>query len=73
MAQLDFVWAFADFAMGLMATTNLIAIILLAPVAFLVLKDYERQRKSGVREPEFNGKVLDQLSRGSGDYNKDVW
>ncbi|MCM2129743.1 alanine/glycine:cation symporter family protein [Larsenimonas rhizosphaerae] len=72
-AQLDFVWAFADFAMGLMATTNLIAIILLAPVAFLVLKDYERQRKSGVREPEFEGKVLDQLSRGAGDYNKDVW
>ncbi|MFC0337794.1 alanine or glycine:cation symporter, AGCS family [Kushneria avicenniae] len=57
-AELDFVWAFADFAMGLMATTNLIAILLLAPVALRVLKDYERQRKSGVREPVFDPSVL---------------
>lgn len=53
-AQLQFVWDFADLAMGLMATTNLIAILLLCPIALRVLRDYERQRKDGVREPTFD-------------------
>ncbi|MCM2972239.1 alanine/glycine:cation symporter family protein [Larsenimonas suaedae] len=69
-ANLDFVWSFADFAMGLMATTNLIAIILLAPVAFAVLKDYERQRKAGTVEPVFDPTTLEQLA---GHYKKDIW
>ncbi|MFM2485412.1 alanine/glycine:cation symporter family protein [Celerinatantimonas yamalensis] len=69
-ADLKFVWNFADFAMGLMATTNLIAIILLAPVAFSALKDYERQRKSGVKQPEFDPRVLEKVA---GHYKKDIW
>ncbi|OHV08349.1 alanine/glycine:cation symporter family protein [Kushneria phosphatilytica] len=57
-AKLTFVWDFADFAMGLMATTNLIAILLLSPVALRALKDYEKQRRNGVREPVFDPSVL---------------
>ena len=57
-ATLGFVWDFADLAMGLMATTNLIAIIFLAPIALRVLKDYERQRGEGIDEPVFNRQVL---------------
>ena len=57
-ATLGFVWDFADLAMGLMATTNLIAIIFLAPIALRVLEDYERQRGEGIDEPVFNRQVL---------------
>lgn len=57
-AELEFVWAFADLAMGLMATTNLFAILIIAPVALHVLKDYENQRRDGVREPIFDPSVL---------------
>jgi AGCS family alanine or glycine:cation symporter len=58
LANLEFVWRFADLSMGLMATTNLFAILMLAPVALRVLKDYESQRRNGVREPVFDPKVL---------------
>ncbi|MCM2129731.1 alanine/glycine:cation symporter family protein [Larsenimonas rhizosphaerae] len=53
-ASLDFIWHFADLAMGMMATVNLVAIVLLAPVALKVLRDYEQQRRDGVREPRFD-------------------
>ena len=57
-ATLQFVWDFADLAMGLMATTNLIAILFLSPIALRVLQDYERQRKEGIDEPVFHRHVL---------------
>lgn len=57
-ATLEFVWDFADFAMGLMATTNLIAILLLFPIAVRVLNDYERQRRQGCKTPVFRKAVL---------------
>ena len=57
-ASLDFVWHFADLAMGLMATTNLVAILLLFPIALRVLRDYERQRAGGTLRPVFNKRVL---------------
>lgn len=47
-ANLTSVWNFADLSMGIMAIINLIAIVWLSPVALRVLKDYERQLKSGV-------------------------
>ncbi|MES1947230.1 amino acid carrier protein [Salinisphaera sp. C84B14] len=58
MATLSFIWDFADLAMGLMATTNLVAILLLLPIALRVLKDYERQRAEGIEEPVFHRAVL---------------
>lgn len=47
-ANLPAVWNFADLTMGAMAIVNLIAIVWLSPVALRILKDYERQIKSGV-------------------------
>ncbi|WP_048307438.1 sodium:alanine symporter family protein [Halomonas sp. PR-M31] len=57
-AQLTFVWNFADLSMGLMATTNLIAILLLSSTGLRLLKDYERQRREGNDEPVFDPKVM---------------
>ncbi|WP_367105893.1 alanine/glycine:cation symporter family protein [uncultured Psychrobacter sp.] len=46
-ASLPAIWNFADLSMGLMALTNLIAILILSPVALRILRDYERQIKEG--------------------------
>lgn len=46
-ASLPFVWNLADAAMGLMAITNLIAILLLSGLAIRLAKDYNAQRKAG--------------------------
>lgn len=53
-AQADFglVWNLADVTMGLMAIVNIIAITLLSKVAIKVLKNYEKQKKSG-EDPVF--------------------
>ncbi len=42
------VWSMGDTGAGLMAWTNLLAIVLLAPMAFKILTDYENQRKAGL-------------------------
>lgn len=47
------VWAFADTVMASMAVINLVAILILAPLVWRVLKDYVRQVKAG-QEPVFN-------------------
>ncbi|PSJ81250.1 alanine/glycine:cation symporter family protein [Neisseria iguanae] len=46
------VWDMADMAMGTMAWINLIAILLLSPLVFLLLKDYTAKLKAG-KDPEF--------------------
>lgn len=69
LANLQFVWDFADLAMGLMATTNLFAILLMAPIALRVLQDYERQRREGIYEPVFNPTVLKRPEQ----VDSDVW
>lgn len=48
------VWDFADTVMASMAMINLIAIVLLAPIVWVILKDYQRQIKAGIEEPVFN-------------------
>lgn len=48
----NIVWDFADTVMAIMAMINLIAILLLSPIVWLILKDYRRQLKAG-QEPEF--------------------
>ncbi|GAB2789330.1 sodium:alanine symporter family protein [Halomonas shantousis] len=68
-ANLDFVWDFADLAMGLMATTNLFAILIMSPIALRVLKDYEQQRRNGITEPVFDPKVLKRPEQ----VDADVW
>ncbi len=52
LATADIVWNFADGVMGLMALINLVAIGLLSPIAFRLLKDYNAQRREG-RDPVF--------------------
>lgn len=43
----DLVWDTADAIMGVMALTNLVAIMLLARPAFRLLRNYDQQRKAG--------------------------
>ncbi|VEJ09915.1 transporter [Actinobacillus delphinicola] len=50
----NIVWNFADTVMAVMALINLIAIVLLAPVVWDLLKDYSGQLRAGIREPVFN-------------------
>lgn len=70
LAELGLVWSIADVAMGLMATTNLIALFLLGNWAIGVLKDYERAIASGDNNPGFDGKGNRFLPR---DVPGDVW
>ncbi len=56
-ASFDTVWNLADILMGFMAIVNIIAIILLYPIAIKALKDYKEQKKAG-KEPVFNPEEL---------------
>ena len=47
-------WVMGDVGVGLMAWINLIAILILSPIAIRCLKDYETQRKTGEFEPNFD-------------------
>lgn len=71
-ASLPAIWNFADLSMGLMALVNLVAILLLSPVALRILRDYERQVKEG--------KTGDQIKFNPDDFvklkdeaNRDAW
>ncbi|WP_436872730.1 alanine/glycine:cation symporter family protein [Acinetobacter haemolyticus] len=64
------VWSMADLSMGLMATINLIAILLLTPILLVLLKDYTSQLKNGVKEPEFK---IDQYPELKKKVDSDIW
>lgn len=51
-SSLELVWTFADLTMAFMATINLIAILILSPIAFKALRNYIDQRKAG-KDPIF--------------------
>ena len=57
-AKVDVVWNLADVFMGLMAIVNLIAIFMLSKYAFLALRDYTEQKKSGIKEPVFKASSI---------------
>lgn len=66
-ASLPFVWNFADAAMGLMAITNLIAILLLSGLAVRLARDYNGQRSQGLLptfDPNKFPEVKDKLEPG---------
>lgn len=46
-ASVPLVWSMANVSMTLMAVTNLVAILLLSPLAVRLAKDYNQQRKAG--------------------------
>lgn len=52
LASLDLVWNLGDIFMALLTGCNLIAIVLLAPKAIKLLKDYTSQKKEG-KNPTF--------------------
>ncbi|SDJ00127.1 alanine/glycine:cation symporter family protein [Billgrantia gudaonensis] len=47
-------FGFADVTMGLLAVTNLVALILLFKKGLRILKDYDDQRRQGVSQPIFD-------------------
>lgn len=71
-ASLPAIWNFADLSMGLMALTNLVAIVILSPVALRVLRDYERQIKEG-KTPEQITFDPDQFVKLKDEANRDAW
>ena len=46
------VWTFADTVLAVMSIINLVAIVLLSPIVWKLMKDYQHQLKAG-KEPEF--------------------
>jgi AGCS family alanine or glycine:cation symporter len=52
------IWSLGDMGVGLMAWINIIAILLLSPKAFRILRDYERQQRAGIKNPKFDPKKL---------------
>jgi len=66
---LDTVWAVADIAMALMATVNLVAILLLGRWAFAALADFTAMRAAG-RDDRFVGAGNPLLP---GDLPGDIW
>lgn len=65
-AELSDVWDTADLFMGTMAIMNIVAIAILSPKAFQVIKDYYIQRKEG-KNPVFNIKNTPEIK------NTEVW
>lgn len=63
--HLSLAWDLADLFMGLMASVNIIAILLLSNIAIRVLKDYERQRKED-KNPTFRASDV-------GIHNTEFW
>ncbi len=52
------IWSLGDMGVGLMAWINIVAILLLSGKTFQILKDYERQKKAGQKNPVFDPKKL---------------
>ncbi|WP_296402502.1 sodium:alanine symporter family protein [Psychrobacter sp.] len=71
-ASLPAIWNFADLSMGLMALTNLVAIVILSPVALRVLRDYERQVKEGKTLEQITFDP-DRFKKLKDEANRDAW
>ena len=64
------IWSMADLFMGVMASINLFAIVLLTPFLLMLLKDYTSQLKKGVKDPVFK---IDQHPKYKDKVNSDIW
>ncbi|MEN4901997.1 alanine/glycine:cation symporter family protein [Luteimonas sp. TWI1416] len=60
-AKLDIVWDTADAAMGLMATVNLVAVVLLSGVAIKLTRDYDRKLRAGDASPRLDAADFPEL------------
>lgn len=68
-AQLQTVWSMADVSMGFMALLNIVAILLLSPIAIKVMRDYTDQLGHG-RAPVFDPDKFPEIGRR---IDRDVW
>lgn len=66
--DLSSVFGFADVTMGLLAIVNLIAVAMLFPVGLRVMRDFDDQRKAGVKIPVFDPEKFGDL-----DIDKSAW
>lgn len=60
-ARLDIVWETADAAMGMMATVNLVAVVLLSGVAIKLTRDYDRKIRNGDDTPRLDADDFPEL------------
>lgn len=65
-ADLSNVWDWGDFTMGIMASINLIGLLILSPKAIRLMRDYDQKRKM-VKEPIFQKKDFE------GEKGIEVW
>ena len=54
LTTLNLVWSLGDLCMALLTVCNLVAIIALGKYAILLLNDYRRQKRQGIKEPVFH-------------------
>lgn len=59
--NLGTVFAFADITMTLLALVNLIALAMLFKVGMRILRDYDEQRKAGIKTPVFDSSKFPDL------------
>lgn len=62
LTAVDIVWNLGDLFMALMAIINLFAIARLSKFAFLALKDYTKQKNTGVKTPIFKSSSIEGLT-----------
>lgn len=55
-------WNMVDLAMGLMTVVNLVAIFLLSPKVFALLRNYIEQRRSG-KDPQFKRSMMPEIEK----------
>lgn len=63
----SFVWMLGDLGTGLLAITNLIAIVPLFKYANIVITDYKNQIKKGIEEPIFDSREFEEFK------HLDIW
>lgn len=62
-ATLEQVWLVGDFFMALITLCNLIAIVLLGRYAFRLLDNYNKQKRQGIKEPQFHRSQLPEIEK----------
>ncbi|MFN4098423.1 MAG: alanine/glycine:cation symporter family protein [Pararhodobacter sp.] len=67
------VFFFSDPMMGILALVNLVAILMLFPVAMRVVADFRAQLKAGVERPIFDSKKFSDLDLDHEAWNTDRW
>ena len=58
LASFEIVWSLGDLCMALLTACNIVAIVSLGKYAFRLLDDYDRQKRSGIKEPTFQRSQL---------------